>query len=142
MKTRESLLFSKVAASVILQTLPHLIQKVEEFENCVLVVARGMRATFVSKKKFYEEFVESRKQRAIDLECEKFSDREYIIINPVNGNRYLIEFNDRGVECGCEDYLNQMQVLGRACCKHCYRGLFEKGCVSLRDYQAQRVEVA
>lgn len=140
--TREKLLFSKTNASVIVRTLPHgsselaelLIKKIEEFSNCVLVVARGKRPTFVSKKKFYEEFVESRKQRAIELCIWKNNRNTYTIHNPLNGNRYSVECLPDRLECSCDDYLNQVKAYGRGVCKHGYRTLSEIGYKSLKEY--------
>jgi predicted nucleic acid-binding Zn finger protein len=39
-----------------------------------------------------------------------------------------------GVFCECQDYQNQIDLLGRGCCKHGYAVLAQLGMASLSDY--------
>lgn len=138
--TRERLIFNHTNAGQVLNILPHHIRKVEEWGNCVFVTGRKL-SRFVSKRKFYQEFVNSRKERAKTLTVERISDTEYIVSNPENDNNYLVELQDSMIECGCEDFRNQFNIFGKGCCKHSYSVIFFKGFNSLSEYQQSRKEI-
>jgi predicted nucleic acid-binding Zn finger protein len=131
---RQRLLFNKSIASYILNN-PR-VKRVEEWENCVFVIAQGQRPQFVSKKRFYQAFVEMRKERAKDLAVWQ-NGNGYTVHNPQNGNRYVVTLKDHAT-CNCEDYKNQVSLWGKGACKHIYRVLAELGYNSLKDYQARR----
>jgi hypothetical protein len=132
---RKKLLFNKNIAAYILNNPK--IKRVEEWANCVFVVAHGQRPQFVSKKRFFQAFVDMRKERAEGLALWQTSTRTYTVHNPENGNHYIVTLTPCNLTCTCEDYKNQMEVWKKGACKHIYRVLTELDCNSLKDYQAR-----
>jgi SWIM zinc finger len=145
MSTKE-MLFTKSAASRIAgNTLPHQVN-LEVWDKVAVVSAKGQRPKFVSKKDFYQDFVDTRKEAAVDLNIWQNSLTRYTVHNPENGNRYEVTLKSGGthpegnrtIECQCKDYQNQRRSLGKGCCKHIYRVLFELGYNSLKGYEAAK----
>lgn len=135
---RNSLVFNRTNASILIGILPHQVKKVEEWTNCVYVYGNKDSkkiSKFVSKKKFLEAFVNSRKERSKLLTVQKISPTEYAVYNPENDHNYLVELSGKVIECGCEDYKNQMAVFGKAACKHIYATLTYMGYSSLKAYE-------
>jgi SWIM zinc finger len=137
MSTKE-MLFTKAAASRIAgNVMPHQVN-VEVWNNVAVVSAKGQRPKFVSKKSFYQDFVDTRKEASTNLNLWQTSLTRYTVHNPENGNRYEVTLkSDRTIECECKDYQNQRRSLGKGCCKHIYRVLFELGYDSLKDYEEE-----
>jgi hypothetical protein len=133
---RKRLLFNKSIASYILNN-PQ-VTRVEEWENCVFVVAHGQKPQFISKKRFFEAFVSMRKERSVGLALWQTSTSTYTVHNPENGNRYIVTLKDTHATCTCEDYKNQMSVWRKGACKHIYRALAEINYKSLKDYLSAR----
>ena len=134
MSTKE-MLFTKSAASRITgNTMPHQVN-IEVWDKVAVVSAKGQRPKFVSKKDFYQDFVDTRKDAAIDLNIWQTSSSRYTVHNPENGNRYEVTLKSKSIECECKDYQNQKRSLGKGCCKHVYRVLFELGFTSLREFE-------
>jgi hypothetical protein len=65
------------------------------------------------------------------------SDTEWLAQSPDSKTYHKIEITNNRIRCTCEDYRNQQQILGNACCKHIYSLLFQNGFDSLRDFQSK-----
>lgn len=131
---RKKLVFNKTIASELLGILPHQIKKVEEWANCVYVWGAKI-SRFISKQKFLQAFVDVRKERAKSLIVQEVSPTEFAVFNPDNHHNYLVEFSGTKIECGCEDYNNQVSAFGKGACKHIYASLFYRGYSSLKHYE-------
>jgi hypothetical protein len=136
MTTREKLIYSKTAASRMLNCLPHQVS-IEVWDKIVLAKAKGRRPRFISKRAFQQHFVEIRKQKAVDVVLYQKSDIEWFAQSPDSKTYHNVEIKSDRIHCTCEDYRNQQQILGNACCKHIYCLLFQNGFDSLRDYQSR-----
>jgi len=133
----EQLLYSRSAAARILGVPIERIRRVEVWAFIVLVVPHkgfGLRPRFISKKTFRTHFVEFRKEAARGLLVVSQHGAEFQVLNPENNNLYKVVAGGNSIKCTCEDYRNQIQFLGKACCKHAYRVLFHLGFKSLSDY--------
>ncbi|MDS3861245.1 hypothetical protein RIF25_10545 [Thermosynechococcaceae cyanobacterium BACA0444] len=113
--------------------------KVQVWFNCVYVWAKGQVSRLVSKSKFRHQFVDFRKAGSKVLEVTKdlFEPNTYHVYNPVKDSRHhvTIERSHKSpLQCTCEDYNSQLQVLGKGVCKHGYAILSELGYSSLADY--------
>lgn len=95
------------------------IRKIEVWENCVYICGKGF-SKFVSKGKFLQQFVESRKERAKSIVVEKVSQNKYIAFNTENNNRYTVELLGGEIICSCKDYKKQVAEFGKGACKHIY----------------------
>lgn len=137
MTTREKLIYSKTAASRMLNCLPHQVT-IEIWDKIILAKAKGRRPRFISKRAFQQHFVEIRKQKALDVTLYQQSDTEWLAHSPDGKTYHTIEISNNHITCTCEDYRNQQQILGNACCKHIYSLLFQNGFNSLRDYQTKQ----
>ena len=137
MTTKEKLIYSKTAASRMLNCLPHQVS-IEVWDKIVLAKAKGRRPVFVSKKAFQQHFVEIRKQKALDVTLYQQSDTEWLAQSPDSKTYHNIEITNNRITCTCEDYRNQQQILGNACCKHIYSLIFQNGFNSLRDFQTKQ----
>lgn len=116
------------------------VKRVVEYVNAVWVWIQGRRPTFVSKKRFVADFVNFRRQGAVDLRVSAFAgggdfDRQIQTRSP-NGNHHTVVLHGANVTCDCADYRHQVDHLGIGCCKHAYKALGFLGFGSLRDYQA------
>jgi hypothetical protein len=136
MTNREKLIYSKTAASRMLNCLPHQVS-IEVWDKIVLAKAKGRRPIFMSKRAFQQHFVEIRKQKAVDVFLYQHSEAEWLAQSPDSKTYHNIEITDNRITCTCEDYRNQQQILGNACCKHIYSLLFQNGFNSLRDFQSR-----
>jgi len=136
MTNREKLIYSKTAASRMLNCLPHQVS-IEVWDKIVLAKAKGKRPKFISKRAFQQHFVEIRKQKAVDVSLYQQSGTEWLAQSPDSKTYHNVEMSNNRIHCTCEDYRNQQQILGNACCKHIYCLLFQNGFNSLRDYQSR-----
>jgi hypothetical protein len=136
MTNREKLIYSKTAASRMLNCLPHQVS-IEVWDKIILAKARGSRPRFMSKRAFQQHFVEIRKQKAFDVVLYQQSDTEWLAQSQDSKTYHNVEVTSDRIICTCEDYRNQQQILGNACCKHIYCLLFQNGFDSLRDFQSR-----
>jgi len=137
MTNREKLIYSKTAASRMLNCLPHQVS-IEVWDKIILAKAKGRRPKFMSKRAFQQHFVEIRKQKALEVTLYQQSATEWLAQSPDSRTYHRIEIANNLIHCTCEDYRNQQQILGNACCKHIYSLLFQNGFNSLRDYQTKQ----
>jgi len=136
-KSAQQLLYSRAAAARILGVPVEQIRRVEIWPFVILVIPHkgyGLRPRFMSKKTFIFHFAEWRRQAAQELLVVGQRGAEFTVLNPSNGNQYRVVAGTASVKCSCEDYRNQINLLGKACCKHCYRVLFHLGFRTLKDY--------
>lgn len=136
MKTKEQLLYSRTAASRIVQALPHHVE-VQIWPKVIWVKVKGRKPKFISPKAFINDFQQTRIANAMKLDYRDLSDGYYRVINPEKGHSYLVELHPGKITCTCEDYAQQMQVIEHPCCKHCYRILFALGYQNLVEYVEQ-----
>jgi len=135
-RSSEQLLYSRSAAARIFGVGVEHVKKVEVWPKVVLVVFQGCgrRPRFVSKQTFKFHFTEFRRQSALGLLVVGQQGSKFDVLNPSNGHQYQVVVATSGIKCTCEDYQNQIQYLGRGCCKHAYRVLFHLGFKTLKDY--------
>ena len=136
MTNREQLIYSKTAASRMLNCLPHQVS-IEVWDKIILAKAKGRRPRFMSKRAFQQHFVEIRKQKALEVNLYQQSDNEWLAHSPDGKTYHKLEITNNRIRCTCEDYRNQQQILGNACCKHIYSLLLQNGFDSLRDFQSR-----
>jgi hypothetical protein len=136
MVTRENLVFSISAARRLLGVAQGVSIQIREFFKVVWVWVKGKRPTFVSKRAFKQHFVDRRRAAARALTATQWIDQPkyFTVRNESKNSIYQLEaFPDR-IECDCEDYRNQIEFLGRGCCKHGYAVLNTLGFRSLGHY--------
>ena len=109
------------------------------FHNSVWVCLKGRRPTFVSKRKFKQHFADWRRQQGQVLTVVQWSEEphRFSVTNPAKGTLYHLECVQDGIDCECEDYKNQVILLGKGCCKHGYAVLSSLGLSSLSEYIEQ-----
>lgn len=108
--------------------------KIQQFAKVIWVWVNGKRPTFISKKLFNQHFVDRRKAEAKSLRVWQIEPDFFSVVNPANSNSHYITLTPSGPACDCEDYKNQMQFLGRGCCKHGYATLSYLGFNSLAEF--------
>jgi len=89
-------------------------------------------STFISKAEFRLDFIRVRKIAARSYQVRNRADSRYTVIGYQSA--YVLNPKSNTIECGCEDYKRQQQVLGRGCCKHGYALLSYLGYQSLAEY--------
>lgn len=138
MITAQSLLYSKSAIARMERVEVKDVVRLEVWANCIFIIIRGRRPRFYSKTAFQVHFVEWRKAQAKELQAFRnaFSHNIYWVHNQSKGTRYTVQMYPGGATCECEDFKNQMQFFGKACCKHIYRCLAQIGHNSLAEYIA------
>jgi len=117
MTTREQLVYCKTAASRMLNCLSHQVS-IEVWDKIILAKAKGIRPKFMSKRAFQQHFVEIRKQKALEVNLYQQSATKWLAQSPDNKTYHNEEMSNNRIHCTCEDYRNQQQILGNACCKH------------------------
>lgn len=131
--TRPNNLIISMAAAA--RMLGQQIKRFEIWAHVVFVIPATGRARFMSKRAFYQHFAEFRQQSARGLRVLAQWGSQFEILNPGNGKiRNVHITSDNRVFCGCEDYRNQIDFLGRGVCKHGYRALQALGFNYLSDY--------
>lgn len=98
------------------------------------VTVHGVCSTFISLKKFKQDFVNFRKNNSRKLKVVKESNTSFKVINPEKQTQYNVIPYSTGVDCDCQDYHNQIVEFGRGCCKHGYATLQFLGFSSLQEY--------
>jgi hypothetical protein len=81
MTTREKLIYSKTAASRMLNCLPHQVS-IEVWDKIILVKAKGRKPRFISNRAFQQHFVEIRKQKAVDVNLYQELATEWLAQSP------------------------------------------------------------
>jgi hypothetical protein len=138
MVTRENLVYSASAAARILGIVHgHSPIVVREWFSVIWVWVPGYRPRFLSKAAFKRHFVERRKAAARALLVTQRimdDDAAFTVRNEAKDSTYTVQKVPSGLICDCEDYRNQVQFLGRGCCKHSYAVLNHLGFNSLSSY--------
>jgi len=131
----KTIVFNKTAALKILGStaMPHQVN-VEVWKQVVLVTVKGSKPRFVSKKAFYGEFVDSRKERSHEVNLHQQTSTEWIANTEGSKQYHSVRLQGKSLSCDCYDFVNQRNMSG-ACCKHGYRLLFELGFNDLRDFK-------
>ena len=138
MITAQNLLYSKSAIARMEGIEPQDVLRLEVWANCIFVIIRGRRPRFYSKTAFKIHFVEWRRAaaRALSATRNVFNPLIWYVRNETKGTAYRVQTFRGGAICECEDFKNQSQFFGRACCKHMYSVLFQLGHGSLSEYIA------
>lgn len=135
MVTSLNLVYSAAAVRRILaNSFP--VVRIEKWWKVCLVVFKGCRPRFVSRAAFLKHFVEWRKAQARALQVTRHVGFSYIfaVRNESKGSVYQVQTFLGGLNCQCEDFQNQAQFFGQACCKHGYAVLSYLGFDSLSGY--------
>lgn len=112
------------------------VVRVEKWWKVCLVVFRGCRPRFMSRQAFLRHFVEWRKAQARALQVTRHIGFTNIfsVRNETKNSVYQVQTFAGGLNCQCEDFQNQAQFLGKACCKHGYAVLNFLGFDSLNAF--------
>ncbi|WP_346293974.1 hypothetical protein [Sphaerothrix gracilis] len=134
--TASHLLYSAAAVRRIFGLRPSAAVQVREFFKVVWVWIKGQRPTFISKRQFKQHFIDWRKQQGEKLTVVQWREEphRFSVSNPRKGTVYHVECTPHGLDCECEDYKNQIILLHKGCCKHCYAVLSQLGLGSLSEY--------
>lgn len=137
MTTAQNLVYSKAAAARILNIDPPLlIKNLEIWQNIILVRICDRRAKFISKKDFCQHFADWRRVRGKNLEVTPYlyNKEVFTVRNPYKDTHYRVAVRPQELVCNCDDWANQKELLGKACCKHCYSVLNHLNYSSLKEY--------
>jgi predicted nucleic acid-binding Zn finger protein len=139
-KTAQELIYSVSNALRILGKKYHSL-KIEVWSNCIWVWGKSQVCKFVSKNLFKRQFVSFRQQGSKVLEVTKdlYESNVYHVYNPIKDSRHhvtVVAGHVSPLQCTCADYNQQLQAMGKGCCKHAYALLTELGYSSLSDYIA------
>ena len=132
----QNLIYSKSAAARILQVDYLEIENLEIWNKVILVKVREQRPTFISKKTFKQHFAEWRRTKAKALQATPhlYNQDLFTVHNPYKDTRYQVSVHSQELICNCEDWSNQKEYLGKACCKHCYSVLNYLNYSTLKEY--------
>lgn len=138
MVTAQNLLYSKAAVARIEGVDPTAVVRLEVWHSVIFVVIEGRRPKFYSKLLFKFHFVEWRKAQARELIAIKnpYNSSLYFVRNDMKSTVYHVNFFRGGAICDCEDFKNQSQFFGNACCKHIYSCLAQMNYSSFSEYIA------
>ncbi|WP_036478525.1 hypothetical protein [Myxosarcina sp. GI1] len=136
MTTAQNLIYSKSAAARLLNLDYFLIKDLEVWNKVVLVKIHDRKAKFVSKKEFCQHFANWRRSRSRTLETTPhlYNKESFTVYNPYKETRYQVTVRPQELICDCDDWANQKELLGKACCKHCYSVLNHLNYSSLKEY--------
>lgn len=139
MITSSSLVFSKSSAARILGIPASQIVKFVLYPCVCWVHIKGQRPRFMSRKPFYQHFAAHRQQQGQQLrqqgKVSKISGTRYTIAsNSAENGFYMVALHPDRVACDCHDYANQIEYIGRGCCKHGYAAIGQLGLTTLADY--------
>ena len=134
--SKESFIFTRTAAGAI---LGGVCQRLEVWANCVWAIVKvgtKMLVRFISKKKFLEYFVQSRKERSFGIPITHVAGTHYQAVSSQGDRLYNLLVFRTEIQCDCEDYKNQFSLFGNKpkCCKHGYALLNRLGYGSLRQW--------
>ena len=143
MVTAQNLVYSKAAAARILNLDYILIKDIEIWNKVVLVKVQDQKSKFISKKDFRQHFVDWRKARSIGLETTPhlYNQELFAVHNLHKDTQYQVSVHPQELICNCDDWANQKEHLGKACCKHCYSVLSYLKYLSLKEYIEQSKEL-
>ncbi len=132
----QKLIYSKAAAARILNFDYTLIKDIEIWDKIILVKVRYQKNKFISKQNFRQHFVDWRKARSYSLETTPniYNKELFTVLNPHKDTHYNVSLQVKELICDCNDWANQKEHLGKACCKHCYSVLNYLNCSSLKEY--------
>jgi SWIM zinc finger len=138
MITRFNLLYSVAAVRRMLGLADDVAVQIREFFKVIWVWVKGKRPTFISKYAFKVHFVDRRKAaaRALTVTPNLFLSHIFTVRNETKATTYKVNVQIGGILCECDDFSNQAQFFGKACCKHAYAVLNHLGFASLADYIA------
>jgi len=134
-----NILYSASAVRRLLGLAAGVSIRIQNFFHVIWVHVTGQRPTFISKQTFKRHFAEHRQAaaRALTATRDVFQPQIFRVRNESKGTFYTVKTFTGGVLCDCEDFKNQSQFFGKACCKHAYAVLYELGFTDLRDYIAR-----
>jgi hypothetical protein len=129
------LLFSASAVRRILGLSASIAVCVKVWSRVVWVHVAGRRPTLISKQRFKHHFVGRRQAAAKALQVTRyaFDQQAFTVRNETKNSTYKVTAK-AAVSCECDDYQNQLNFLGKGCCKHGYAVLNHLGFKSLADY--------
>lgn len=130
------MLFTKSNAARIVETAIKNIRWIKEFWKVCLVYVSGFRPKFISKKAFRKMFVDFRKESAQNVTLTRTANGQYFAVG--KDATYELKLTEAGVECQCQDYLNQVESFRTGVCKHGYKLLGTLGYDSLSQYLVSR----
>ena len=128
------MLYTLTAASRILHTSFNRIKWVQVFHKVINVCVKGASPRFVSKKLFWNAFVAFRQESAKSVKVKRIGDRHFQALG--REEIYDLELTQSALSCTCVDYKNQIDQLGKGCCKHGYAVLNTLGFTTLAQYIA------
>lgn len=131
---RNKLLFSKTATARILNVERFMIERIQVWDKTIWVKMRGEKPQLISQNIYFNHFVTYRQKNSTNLIAIKEDTAKWQVINPQKETWNIVNLVGDRLTCTCEDYKNQINILKRGCCKHCYKVLNEIGCHSLSDY--------
>lgn len=136
MVTAQNILYSKSAIARMERIDVSDVIRLEVWHSVVFVIIRGRRPKFYSKQQFKQHFVTRRQTaaRALTATQNLFNPSNFFIRNETKDTGYNVQIFVGGAICECEDFNNQKQFFGKACCKHIYAVLYKLGHGSLSDY--------
>ena len=134
-----NILYSASAVRRIFNLPSTVAVRIQKFAFVLWVHIAGQRPRFISFADFKAHFVDRRKAEAKKLTVTRDIHRSglFLVRNESKGTTYQIQASNKRVVCGCDDFKNQAQFFGMACCKHAYSVLFHLGFTDLRDYLAR-----
>lgn len=136
MVTAFNLVYSASAVRRLLGVAAGVAVRIQKFAFVIWVHVQGQRPTFLSKVLFRFHFAEWRKAQARGLTATQWVDQatRFTVRNENKGSAYVIDCSPSRLNCTCEDYKNQVEFIGRGCCKHGYAVLNKLGFSSLAKY--------
>ena len=139
MTNARNLIYSIAAAARILKIQKESIKALEIWQKVVLVKIHHQKAKFISRKDFCQHFADWRKSRSNELKATPhiYNKELFTVHNPHQDTRYQVSVHPQELICNCEDWANQKEHLGKACCKHCYSVLNYLNYSSLSEYVEQ-----
>ena len=149
MTTQNSKMFvSKAAATRILKADPSItklgtIWEVRELKNAVLVLYAHNRkrcSTFISYKKFQQDFIQLRQNGAKQPNTVTTLNRvsgSFLVQFESSDRAYCTTINHTGYACSCDDFQGQIERgngFTKAVCKHVLAVTYKLGYQSLSEY--------
>lgn len=127
-------IYNHAAVARMLGITVNLVIRVEKWFNCIFVIVKGRRPRFWKKSSFTNHFAEWRRKQAEDLKALRIDRNKFQVFNSSKGSTYLVELQQEGINCICEDFRNQLKIFKKGCCKHGYAALNQLGFSKLSEY--------
>jgi hypothetical protein len=142
MTTAQNLIYSIAAAARILKIEKEEIKSLEIWQKVVLVKIHNQKAKFISRQEFCQHFADWRKSNSQNLKATPHEHNQelFSVSNPDKNVRYQVSLRPQELICNCQDWSNQKEYLGKACCKHCYSVLNYLNYESLKEYIERKEE--